>query len=75
MTKAEFVRLLASYDDNLQLFACSENNLWQVNTGCLRETTLQNTEGGDMVEENEYNSQTDGKIISQHEVLLLDLDL
>jgi len=71
----ELINILKGHDPNLEIFICSEDNLWQINIGSFREATLHGTENGDVVELDDYDPAEDGAITETRESLLIDLDL
>jgi len=75
MKVAELINVLKSYNPEYEMFACSEEDLWQIGIGSFREATLHETANGDIVEPNDYNEEADGAITNTREALLIDLDL
>jgi len=71
----ELINVLKSRDPELEVFACSDDDLWVISLPTFREASLYTTKGGDVVESDDYEPEKDGEILSQHNVLLLDLDL
>ena len=71
----ELINILRAHDPSLEVFCCSEDNIWSVTLSSFREATLLNVEKGDITEEGEYDPEEDGAILSKNESLIIDLDL
>lgn len=71
----ELIRVLKSFPPDLEVIASSDEEIWQVNPGSMRVTTLYSVDGDEIVEASEYVKAEDGEILDKHEALLIDLEI
>ena len=75
MKVGELMNVLRSYNPEYDFMICSEEDIWVVEQTAFREATLLHTSSSLIVEEQGYNPQEDGTIVSKHEALIIDLDI
>lgn len=75
MRVEEFIHVLKSFPPELEVIACSDEDIWQLNPGAMRVTTLYSLEDDEVVDKDEYNKEEDGAILDEREALLIDLEI